>query len=626
MTILKRLAGPALGGSILLWLALAVLPLDAADVNIAIRVHNHQSTAAGGSLDAAAIASGTFAAARLPNPSATTLGGIQSKIAVANQWISSISTSGVPGTTQPNFTNIAGVASNAQMPTPGASALGGVQSLAPVANQFIESISTSGVPGTRRPADADLTFTDVTNGNATTAAHGFQAKFPNDATLFQNGAGSWVPLASGITTGSVLFASPTGTIDSDPSDFLWDPTLLQLRLGNRTTSGVGVDVGPTYGSLITGDLVTTIPAANVIATGHTIGTDWTGNNFDGTSVIYGVVELMRMNFTGTMPFGTFAHNSVLDYNGGGPYGVFNGAEHAYIQVSGNASVFGSITTAISRPTQLNGAVLTYTGFHAQLYINDSTSFNIIQGPIAARYGILQNGPSDQNWFAGKISASAAQPTVQPAARLDFGATLIYDQVHIYRNGNSKMGIGGTAGGTGIMVQYAPVGGGFVFGHMSTTDGTTLTSDLFIDGGGNFTPYTDIGRDLGTTTLRWKTIYVSTGLGTTAIRPTDVFAIGLTVGAASTGTRITQYIVYTPSLTPTATAATIKLTEQTFTVTGISTADKLYMNPPSTVANSLCPPTTIRASATNTVAIGFSVMTAAACTPAAGTYNIVAIRN
>lgn len=66
--------------------------------------------------NAANIASGTLAAARLPNPSATTLGGIQSAAAVANQWINSISTLGVPALSQPAFSNLSGSATVAQLP------------------------------------------------------------------------------------------------------------------------------------------------------------------------------------------------------------------------------------------------------------------------------------------------------------------------------------------------------------------------------------------------------------------------------------------------------------------------------------------------------------------------------
>ena len=44
----------------------------------------------------------------LPNPSASTLGGVQSAAAVSHQWINSISTSGVPQLSQPAFTDISG--------------------------------------------------------------------------------------------------------------------------------------------------------------------------------------------------------------------------------------------------------------------------------------------------------------------------------------------------------------------------------------------------------------------------------------------------------------------------------------------------------------------------------------
>lgn len=55
--------------------------------------------------------------ADLPNPSASTLGGVESYSSVLHQWINAISTSGVPSSTQPNFTDIAGTASSAQLPT-----------------------------------------------------------------------------------------------------------------------------------------------------------------------------------------------------------------------------------------------------------------------------------------------------------------------------------------------------------------------------------------------------------------------------------------------------------------------------------------------------------------------------
>jgi hypothetical protein len=50
--------------------------------------------------------SGTLNGAQLPNPSSTTLGGVQSFAAVSHQWINSISTSGVPAASQPSAADL----------------------------------------------------------------------------------------------------------------------------------------------------------------------------------------------------------------------------------------------------------------------------------------------------------------------------------------------------------------------------------------------------------------------------------------------------------------------------------------------------------------------------------------
>jgi hypothetical protein len=84
--------------------------------------------------NASNLSSGTVPAARLPNPSASTLGGIQSYVAVTNQWIDSISTSGAPGSTQPGFSNLSGSLATSQLP---ATVVGG----------FYNSMSTAVVTG-----------------------------------------------------------------------------------------------------------------------------------------------------------------------------------------------------------------------------------------------------------------------------------------------------------------------------------------------------------------------------------------------------------------------------------------------------------------------------------------------
>jgi hypothetical protein len=69
-----------------------------------------KQTSVGAAVTAAQLAftdiSGSVAASQLPNPTASTLGGIESYAAVSNQWINAISTSGVPSSTQPDFLNL----------------------------------------------------------------------------------------------------------------------------------------------------------------------------------------------------------------------------------------------------------------------------------------------------------------------------------------------------------------------------------------------------------------------------------------------------------------------------------------------------------------------------------------
>ena len=83
-------------------------------------------------------------------------------------------------------------------------------------------------------------------------------------------------------------------------------------------------------------------------------------------------------------------------------------------------------------------------------------------------------------------------------------------------------------------------------------------------------------------------------------------------------------IYSSSLTPVATAAAIGTTQQTFTYTGLTTSDMVFiMTAP--VPTSLCPAVSARVSAANTLQIDFTTLTAAACTPAPGVYYVAAIR-
>jgi hypothetical protein len=219
--------------------------------------------------------------ADLPNPSASTLGGVQSFAAVGSQWIRQISTSGVPTASQPAFTDISGVATGAQLPNPSASTLGGVESLAAVASKWINTISTSGVPGSTQPAFSDIA------GNA---ALGQLPSIGNGSLLSNISGGTSTPLANSLTSiidsvigsaqGNVLYRSGT----------VW--TALNPGTAGQVLTTGGAAANPSWTSVGGTGTVTNVATNNGITGGPitttgTIGlaTISTGNVLANTSGI-----------------------------------------------------------------------------------------------------------------------------------------------------------------------------------------------------------------------------------------------------------------------------------------------------------------------------------------------------
>jgi hypothetical protein len=101
----------------------------------------------------------------------------------SHNFANSISASGVISGAQPAFSDISGTATGAQLPNPSASTLGGVQSLAAVSHKWINTISTSGVPSATQPASTDLSDIPIpvsSGGNGTVyGAQGTQIQIAN---------------------------------------------------------------------------------------------------------------------------------------------------------------------------------------------------------------------------------------------------------------------------------------------------------------------------------------------------------------------------------------------------------------------------------------------------------------
>jgi hypothetical protein len=161
----------------------------------------------------------------LPSPSASTLGGVQSLSVVAHNFLTGISTSGVPSQAQPSFSDISGSLAASQLPNPSASTLGGIESLASTSHQWINAISTSGVPSSTQPAFSDISGTlgiGAGGTNATSAANALINLFPTASEVgdlvycsaFSSGNCTAWSLLAGNTSGTKVLQETSSGVPS----------------------------------------------------------------------------------------------------------------------------------------------------------------------------------------------------------------------------------------------------------------------------------------------------------------------------------------------------------------------------------------------------------------------------
>ena len=104
------------------------------------------------------------------------------------------------------------------------------------------------------------------------------------------------------------------------------------------------------------------------------------------------------------------------------------------------------------------------------------------------------------------------------------------------------------------------------------------------------------------------------------------ANGIKAGHTSS-TELKKFAVYSVSLTPTALTNTSGVSEQVFTVTGVVTTDKVFVNPPALVAGAARQSAALywRVSATDTLVGAFLAFASVSSLAAAGTYQVVALQ-
>lgn len=289
------------------------------------------------------------------------------------------------------------------------------------------------------------------------------------------------------------------------------------------------------------------------------------------------------------------------------------AATAFAQVSNNLS---DLTNAGSARTNLGlgtAATQNSTAFAtAAQGTLASTAVQRAGDTMTGALGINRSGgainATDLHIGAGNISIDGAVSTrLEPvvASPGNYARTLTF---HPKYTGNT--------GVNAIALQTLPeVGAGAVmpllYGMISAFIGsaTKWIGIAVLDGGGTATTKYDAILNGGG----------NVGIGTDT--PTARLHIAGSTKLGTNGTALTQVVVYTPTLTPAA-VGSAGFSTQTFTVTGLTTADTVTVNGPAATALSAL--VSFRVSAADTLSLTWFCQ--GALTPASGTYRIVAIRS
>ena len=355
--------------------------------------------------NAANITSGTLPAARLPNPTSGTLGGVESFTAPTHQFLVAISTSGVPSAAQPTASDISGLAASATTDTTNAA-----------------NISSGLLALARGGTHADLSATGGTSQVLK------QTTVGGNITVGQLAAGDISGLAASATT------------DTTNASNITSGTLASARLPNPAVGAKGgvqsntCSAGSALTSINTDSTSTCTAVATVPVTASNGGTGSTSFTAGDMLVASGSTTLSKVNNVQQV-VGTV--NALLATAAGGCGLVGDGT------TDDSAALATCISTQLSaNPTGIK--ILFPSGKYGICGLDISSSFVILEG-----VGMGENGFFNT---AGGAATILQKPTTCSASyiiRLGTTSGPVVNQAGIKNLGIDANGIA-----TGIWVRGA----------------------------------------------------------------------------------------------------------------------------------------------------------------------------
>jgi hypothetical protein len=378
-----------------------------------------------------AAAAPTFRAlvgADLPNPSASTLGGVQSKASVGSQWLNAISTAGVPSSSQPAFSDISGTATAAQGGTGQSSyAIG-------------DLLYASGATALSKLADVATGKVLRSGGVATAPAWGS------------------INLSTDLDA-NTLPAANTAALTGD----------VTKSAGSNTTTVAAVNLG-------TATLTGTLPAANTAALTGDV-TKSAGSNTTTVGSIGGKTVSLGANFTTT--------------GAGAPTLAFPASPFTYTFQGSSDTLVGRATTdTLTNKTLTSPAITTPTGIvkgDVGLGNVDNTSDATKNAAVATLTNKTYDTAGVGNSFSingvavtantgtGAVARAVSPAFTTPNLGTPSAATLTNGTGLPISTGVSGLGTGvATALGVNVGTAGAPVVNGGALGTPSSGTGTNIT--------------------------------------------------------------------------------------------------------------------------------------------------------